>query len=229
MAVLLIDDHADSLETIGILFQLAGVASVPCDDPLNAVGLAELVQPDVCVVDVSMPGLDGLEVARRIASSPRIIKKPVMIAYTGRPDCQAEAFDSGYLVYLMKTSTPPDKLVDLVKAHIYRRQRDAVLATIQTDLRGQITQWDEGAEQLYGWRGPEVLGKHILNVTPSNASRSEAADIMMRLSAGESWFGKFQVVKRSGEPMDVFVHDFPVRSKTGELAGILGYSFMLQD
>jgi PAS domain S-box-containing protein len=98
-------------------------------------------------------------------------------------------------------------------------------AVIATDLQGNITYWNRFAEELYGWKRDEVLGRPVVEVTPSEGMMQEAADIMERLSRGESWSGQFPVRRRDGTTFMAQVTDTPICGATGELVGVVGVSF----
>jgi PAS domain S-box-containing protein len=98
-------------------------------------------------------------------------------------------------------------------------------AVIVTDPDGTIRSWNRFAEQLYGWRSTEVMGRNILDVTPASTSREQASEIMERLQAGESWSGEFSVRRRDGTSFVVHVTDTPVFDAAGELSGIVGVSY----
>ena len=97
-------------------------------------------------------------------------------------------------------------------------------AVIATDLNGSIIFWNRAAETLYGWASEDVLGRGILDVTPTPLSRDEAAAIFADLLQGKTWSGEFDTRHKTGREMRVAVTDFPVRDKTGELAAIVGIS-----
>lgn len=97
-------------------------------------------------------------------------------------------------------------------------------AVIATGPDGVILYWNDGAERLYGWTADEVTGRNVVEVTPSDLSREAAAQIMERLAAGGSWTGEFEVSTKSGSVLRVQVSDVPVRSRSGELVGIIGVS-----
>jgi len=97
-------------------------------------------------------------------------------------------------------------------------------AAIATDASGRITDWNETATALYGWPADEVIGRNIVDVTPAEISRDEAAAIMERLTSGEVWSGEFRVRSRSGEPFLASVTDVPLLGTRGEIEGILGIS-----
>jgi PAS domain S-box-containing protein len=98
------------------------------------------------------------------------------------------------------------------------------LAVIGTDPVGRVVYWDEGAEELYEWSAAEVLGRNIVDVTPSETTRAEAAQVMKTLRSGEDWSGVFTVRNRSGRSFKVSVTDTPVFNAHGKLVGILGIS-----
>lgn len=97
-------------------------------------------------------------------------------------------------------------------------------AVIATDLEGRITYWNGYAAKLYGWSAEEVLGRTILDVTPADLSRDEAAAILGRLREGERWVGEFTVRRRDGTSFPAWVRDFPIRGASGEVVGIVGVS-----
>jgi PAS domain S-box-containing protein len=97
-------------------------------------------------------------------------------------------------------------------------------SVIGTAPDGTIIFWNEAAAELYGWRASDVLGRNILDVTPSAQLREHAAAIMARLCVGETWSGRFLVRRRDGRQFLAEVRDLPVFDDRGELAGVLGIS-----
>ena len=101
--VLLADDHALLLGAFERL--LAGECEVvgQVSDGRALVQAAETLRPDVVVVDISMPLLNGLEAARRIKqTSPSV--KIVFLTMNEEADLAAEAFRSGASGYVLKRS-----------------------------------------------------------------------------------------------------------------------------
>ena len=97
-------------------------------------------------------------------------------------------------------------------------------AVIATDTQGRITGWSTSAELLYGWKGDEVIGQDILAITPSNLSRTQAAEIMETLRLGDVWSGDFRVRRRNGEDFLASVTDVPLLGDTQQLIGVVGVS-----
>ena len=98
--------------------------------------------------------------------------------------------------------------------------REAVIAT---DVSGSILYWNEHAASLYGWTATEVLGRNILDVTPTRGSGDAAAQIMEDMRGGEGWTGEFIVKHRDGTPMIVHVSNFPVHDGDS-MIGVVGVS-----
>lgn len=97
-------------------------------------------------------------------------------------------------------------------------------AVIATTIDGRIVYWSNAAARLYGWAEREVLGRDILDVTPTVMTREVAAQIMDELRAGRVWNGHFKVRGRDGLEFRASVRDVPVRDGTGNLVGIVGVS-----
>ncbi|MEP7358291.1 MAG: PAS domain-containing protein, partial [Anaerolineales bacterium] len=97
-------------------------------------------------------------------------------------------------------------------------------AVIATDLAGRITFWNQRAEVMYGWRRAEVIGRSVVEVTPSQMSREQGEAIMRLLGAGQSWEGEFTVQRRDGTTFPAQVNDSPVLDEQGALVGIIGIS-----
>src|SRR5918999_246208 len=106
-----------------------------------------------------------------------------------------------------------------------RRLLDAVgQAIIATDLQGRIIYWNRAAEELYGWSSEEVMGRPIVEVTPSEELLERAEEIMSELRAGRSWSGEFVVQRKDGSVFPAMVTDTPVYDDQGTLVGIIGVS-----
>lgn len=102
-------------------------------------------------------------------------------------------------------------------------------AVIATDMDGRILYWNRFAETLYGWSANEVLGRSIIDVTPSQTSQTQALELLDTLTAGENWSGEFLVQRRDGTDFPAFVTDSPIHDEQGNLIGIVGVSSDITD
>jgi PAS domain S-box-containing protein len=97
-------------------------------------------------------------------------------------------------------------------------------AVIATDVNGKIIYWNAAAETLYGWSADEILGRDILEITPTEENKAQAAEVMNALSQGESWTGEFMVRHRNGRVFPAFVTDTPITDEDGQVIGVVGLS-----
>ncbi len=79
--VLLVEDERDSREMLGLLLSSVGHEVRDAADGATGLDVAKNWSPDVIVVDLGLPGLDGYEVARRVRALPGA--RPTLVALTG--------------------------------------------------------------------------------------------------------------------------------------------------
>jgi CheY-like chemotaxis protein len=82
LRILLVDDNADALEIMAEALREAGHEVAVADDGLEALRLLDTLDPAVGVLDLGMPVMDGLKLARRIRER-RPAGKPLLIAVSG--------------------------------------------------------------------------------------------------------------------------------------------------
>jgi CheY-like chemotaxis protein len=80
--VLVVDDNRDSAQSLALLLRLRGHEVCEAYDGLDAVGTAAEFRPDVVLLDIGLPGLNGYEVARRIRQEPWS-REALLVAVTG--------------------------------------------------------------------------------------------------------------------------------------------------
>jgi CheY-like chemotaxis protein len=109
-AVLVVDDYEDSREWLSVLLASAGFSVRSATNGLEALLAAYDLQPQVIVMDLMMPILDGLEAARLIKAIDEL-RDTRVIAYTARqPPPTSELFTA-----ILRKPSPPDVVVDTVK------------------------------------------------------------------------------------------------------------------
>jgi two-component system cell cycle response regulator len=113
--VLVVDDYADARELLTIVLEDAGFAVLSASSGQEAVDIARREPLDVVVMDVFMPGMDGVEATRKIRSEPRLRDLPV-IAYTARPTPLQQV--PGLFNAVCVKPCPPDQLVGAVRQAI---------------------------------------------------------------------------------------------------------------
>jgi CheY-like chemotaxis protein len=101
--VLIADDNRDPANSLATLLQLLGHDVHTANDGLEAVKAAALLQPDVILLDIGMPRLNGYEAARQIREQPRV-NGLTLVALTGwgQPEDRRRSEDVGFDVHLTK-------------------------------------------------------------------------------------------------------------------------------
>jgi two-component system response regulator AlgR len=101
LRVLIVDDEPPARERLRSMlaetgeFEVAGEAG----NGVEALTLVDRLTPDIVLLDVRMPGIDGLEVARQLASQP---EPPAVIFTTAFDEYALQAFESEAIAYLLK-------------------------------------------------------------------------------------------------------------------------------
>ena len=112
--ILIVDDHPLTREALAALLEQNGFWVVGnAGDGEEAISLARALQPDVVLLDLSMPGLDGLGALPRIRLAAAGSEVVVLTA-SGTEDNLMSAIRAGAAGYLLKTE-PPEKIVEYLR------------------------------------------------------------------------------------------------------------------
>jgi two-component system, cell cycle response regulator DivK len=76
--ILIAEDHADSREALRTLLEVHGFAVDTAPDGRQAVDQATAVQPDLIIMDIMMPRMDGFEATRQLRANPRFRQVPIL-------------------------------------------------------------------------------------------------------------------------------------------------------
>jgi signal transduction histidine kinase/CheY-like chemotaxis protein len=111
--VLIVEDDADGREALRTLLELAGHEVHEAADGHGGLRAALDLRPDVAFIDVGLPGLDGLDVARALTANDG--PRPRLVALTGygQPEDQRRARDAGFDEHLTKP-VDPDELLGML-------------------------------------------------------------------------------------------------------------------
>jgi two-component system response regulator AlgR len=173
LRVLIADDEPLAAERLQLLLarsdgaQLVGTAS----DGDSAINLTEALHPDVLLLDIAMPGLDGIGVARALALQA---PSPAVVFITAFDSFAVAAFEVEAVDYLMKPVDPARLQRALDRARTYLRQRSG------QPQPGKASQWLEEfwASDLSG----------LVRIAAQDVDRVSAERDYMRLHVGRrSW------------------------------------------
>ena len=101
--VLLAEDNADNLEMVSNYLRLLGFEVHTAQDGLEVVARARACRPDIIIMDVQMPELDGLEATRRLRADPTLRRTPIIaLTALAMPGDRERCLDAGMDDYLSK-------------------------------------------------------------------------------------------------------------------------------
>lgn len=104
LRILIVDDNHDSAEMLATLLRFAGHETFAAHDGLTAVEQAARLDPDVILLDIGLPLLNGYEAARRIRERQGQRRRPLLVALTGwgQHDDLRRSQDAGFDAHLVK-------------------------------------------------------------------------------------------------------------------------------
>jgi two-component system, cell cycle sensor histidine kinase and response regulator CckA len=176
-AILIVDDTPTNLEILFDLLSNSGFTVLIAEDGESAIERAEYAPPDLILLDVLMPGIDGFETCRRLKANSVTKEIPIifMTALSEALD-KVKGLSLGAVDYITRlrnlTKTLQKQNLRLEEEISERKQAEqkiheqAALLDITTDailvrgLNNEIHYWNKGAEQLYGWTAAEAIGKN---------------------------------------------------------------------
>lgn len=135
MNILLVDDHQIVREGLRLCLQgheqytVVGEAA----DGLEAVRLAKELKPDVIVMDVAMPGLNGIEAAREILDKSHPRAKVICLSMHADREFIAEAFRAGVVGYMIKSSAFKELLHALEEIAVGRKYISPAVTDVVVD------------------------------------------------------------------------------------------------
>ncbi len=124
--ILIIDDDIDTLKLVGLMLQKQGYQIVAANNGEQGLTQAETENPDLILLDVMMPEMDGYEVAKRLRTNQLTANTPILM-FTAKTqlDDKVTGFESGADDYLTKP-THPTELSAHVKALLARSSKGKI-------------------------------------------------------------------------------------------------------
>lgn len=115
--VLVVDDHADERAITRIVLEHFGYRVSTASSADEALRFARDRRPDLIVMDIMMPDMDGVEAIEHLAEDPRTAQIPV-IAYTAYRDVYRDRLDRSHFVETLEKPAGPARLLAVVADQI---------------------------------------------------------------------------------------------------------------
>jgi two-component system alkaline phosphatase synthesis response regulator PhoP len=140
--ILLVDDEEDLLDLLSYALQREGFDVLTAQDGVEALRIARAERPDLIVLDIMMPKMDGLETCQRLREDANLRLTPILML-TARSEERDEilGLDAGADDYLTKP-TSPNLLVSHVRALLRRSERTEAATTTQLRVHDLVIDRD---------------------------------------------------------------------------------------
>jgi DNA-binding response OmpR family regulator len=124
--ILIVDDDLDTLRLVGLMLERQGFKIVAASNGEQALAKARAELPDLILLDLMMPDIDGVDVARQLRADPRT-QNILIIMFTakGQTEDKIEGLDAGADDYITKPAQPRE-LIAHVKAVLKRSKKATV-------------------------------------------------------------------------------------------------------
>lgn len=180
--VLLADDEGMIRTALAALLRLEGDIDVvaECGDGTQAVAEATRLQPDICLLDLEMPGLDGVEVAERLHRT--VATRCIIVTRHARPGVLRRALAAGVAGFLPK-SRGANELAEIIRrvAAGGRYVDPEIAADALSDERSPLT--DRELDVLRAGRRGETTGQiaRALALAPGTV-RNHISSVLTKLA-----------------------------------------------
>src|SRR4030065_1416128 len=127
--ILIVDDDLDTLRLVGLMLQHQGYRINAANSGIQAIAMAQTDKPNLILLDIMMPDMDGYEVARRLRANPQTVDIPIlMFTAKSQLDDKVAGFEVGADDYLTKPTNPAELQSHIRQLLEHRRERKAAAA-----------------------------------------------------------------------------------------------------
>jgi PAS domain S-box-containing protein len=182
MKVLAVDDNRTNLHILQVFLKKLGHEVLLAENGEEAVRRFESESPDLVLLDIMMPVMDGFEAARRIKAMTRERWTPIIfLSALNRDENLVEGLDAGADDYLTKpinfvvleaklrsmqrSLTMQQASIDALR-RVQAISDNVIDAIVTIDELGAIASVNRSAERVFGWTPEELLGKNVKLLMP---------------------------------------------------------------
>ena len=175
--ILAVNDNADFLNLLSVVLDERSFRLVTAERGLDALGLAKDLQPDLIISDVVMPGIDGIEVCRRLKADPVTAGIPVLLVTAVKYDepCILEGLRAGACDFV--PAYAPLELLRSKVEHLVAMRKRVLAARVETERQfraliensldivtilnkdGTIRYESPSVEDILGYHPEELIGQ----------------------------------------------------------------------
>ncbi len=231
-SVLLVDDEPANLQLLYESLHGSGYRLLVARDGQQALDIAERMRPDVVLLDIMMPGMDGFEVCERIKAKQETSKIAVIfLSALVTPEDKAHGLRLGAVDYISKPFAP-DELMARVETHcmmvrlgreLEQRNRELELSrdrvlramnegVVGLDASGRVAYINPAAERILEAEATSMHGRDVGSLEPG--ALREAVETV--LGGGEQVeIPDLNLPRSNGEPLPAELCVVPIRDASG--------------
>ncbi len=137
--ILLVDDDVDTLRLVGLMLQRQGYEVRAANSGIQALAMVQNELPDLILLDIMMPEIDGYEVARRLRTDPRTANIPIiMFTAKSQVDDKVMGFEAGADDYLTKPTQPRELFVHMKAVLARSKKSQKEIEPPEPSTKGQV-------------------------------------------------------------------------------------------
>ena len=176
--VLIVDDIPSNLNFLSEVLHLEGIGVLLATSGADAIEIARYKHPDLILLDIAMPVMDGYDVCAKLKADPSTRDIPV-IYLTARtePEDILKGFETGAVDYILKPFNATE-LIARVKTHLELRAKTEALKTINLHLEEEVRQ--RTAEITEANQNLTVTNRKLENAYEDLSNLDKAKDEFIR-------------------------------------------------
>lgn len=233
--ILIVDDDADNLSVLNDLLYASNYRVLVALNGTQGIRHAEIGQPDLILLDILMPRIDGYETCRRLKGNPKTRNIPVIfLSAVLDTEYKVRSFKIGAADYITKPYDS-EELLARVHTHVTLRKRqleiqeseeryrtlfetagDAIFVAEPTS--GFITDANQCAEELIGMSREEIIGMHQVELHPPEAVEQSRRFFKDAVETRGKRFAEVEVCHKNGRRI-------PVEVSSGGLIQVFGRQY----
>lgn len=211
----------------------------------DAIQLCRTMMPDVIISDVRMPGMNGLEMVKKIRTQNKKVRMIITTAFD-KTEYLMDAIRHGVSEFLVKPysitllleklavisfNIENEKKVAVQNAILddYKNALDATAAVIKTNLQGSIVYANDRFCQLSGYSRQDLMGKNPRILKNPNNPKSFYKELWETILAGKIWQGTIENRNRAGETYFVDLTIVPVLDQDQKILEFMGIQNEITD
>lgn len=176
--VLVVDDTPANLGLVFRILRDAAYNVLLAQGGASALGLLAETRPDIVLLDVQMPGMDGFEICRRIKASPETADIPVLfLTVLDDPAAKVRGFDVGGVDYLTKPIEPTELLARL-NTHLSLRNLRRMFQEQRQQLEQQLLERTAALEVALARQ--HLLQQEVQRLREFSAAQSEQVQQLLQ-------------------------------------------------